>query len=168
MYAYVNGNPVSNYRSSWVDGAGGGGSATHPGPVCDQSAPRWPDFIHFELDFYVWSLSSDFTRGGNAYVGFGPSANWSNPLRLAASVNGGWLNQSTVTPDQVDNFVAGYTGGSSAGYAVAGGGLIFSPGSGSATIVGFGAGVTLGPTSSVSVASGGGYSWNTGSTGLRW
>jgi hypothetical protein len=62
-------------------------------------------------------------------------------IKHDASANVGWLNTSSPPSGaQIDNFLGGYSGGGTAGYAGIGGGMVWSPGNGTATVVGFGAG----------------------------
>ncbi|WP_162600896.1 hypothetical protein [Paraburkholderia sp. C35] len=55
----------------------------------------------------------------------------------------------------------------SGAYELFGGGLMYSPGSGTATVIGVGAGVNAGKTNNVG-AIGGGYSVDQGKTGISW
>ena len=128
---------------------------------------RGPDFVNFQLDYYVGSAWGTFTRDGNSFVGGGVNMNLPNPTGVGANVSVGWLNSTTMSPGQTNNFVSGYSGGAVGGYDGPGGGIMYSPGNGTATVVGVGAGVSVGGNKNV-VSVGGGYSVNQGSTGLKW
>jgi filamentous hemagglutinin len=83
--------------------------------------------------------------------------------------NAGWLNSASApSGDQIDSFLGGYSGGAAAAYDGVGGGEIWSPGNGTATIVGFGAGETYMSSYRAGGAASWGYSWQTGQTGIRW
>lgn len=60
-----------------------------------------------------------------------------------------------------------HAGGLSALYDGFGGGIMASPGNGTATVVGFGASVNVGKTNNP-VWVGGGYSGDQGKTGIKW
>ncbi len=128
---------------------------------------RAPDFVNFQLDYYVGSVWGTFTRDGNAFVGGGVNMNLPNPTGVGANVSVGYLNSTTTSPGQANNFASGYSGGAVAGYGGPGGGIMYSPGNGTATVFGLGAGVSVGGNKNV-VSVGGGYSVNQGSTGLKW
>jgi RHS repeat-associated protein len=167
-YAYASGNPISLTDPLGLMGGGGGGSAAHPGPVCDQSAPRLPDFISFNINAYVFSVYGAFASNGYAFVGGGVNFNFPNPLSLEASANAGWLNVASPTGAQIDNFLGGYSGGVTGGYVGLGGGEVWSPGNGTATVIGFGAGASFGSSSNGGGGPNWGYGVPTGSTGIKW
>ncbi len=134
---------------------------------------RAPDFVNFQIDYYVGSAWGTFTRDGHSFVGGGVNFMAPNPGQLSASVTLGYLNQRTVAPGQTDNFVSGYSGGGAVGYGMVGGGLMYSPGNGTATVFGVGAGWN---TSKMDGQKGfdnvgglsGGYSVNMGRIGSGW
>lgn len=182
-YPYANGNPLSYIDPEGLrSGAGARRPAPAPmsrDPLADRygsinfyssSSPclRAPDFVNFQIDAYVGSVSGTFTRDGNSFVGGGLNMGLPNPLSLSASVTAGWLNQSTVSPGDANNFAGGYSGGGAAAYTGFGGGFMYSPGFGTATVVGFGAGTSFGAKFKSGASSGAGYSADMGSTGLGW
>jgi len=130
--------------------------------------------VNFQVDYYVGSAWGTFTRDGHSFVGGGVNFTDPNPGQVSASVTLGYLNQGTVAPGQTDNFVSGYAGGGAAGYGlVGGGGLMYSPGNGTATVLGVGAGwntTKMGGQKGIDNAGGlsGGYSVKMGRTGLSW
>ncbi|CAD6514517.1 filamentous hemagglutinin [Paraburkholderia sabiae] len=128
---------------------------------------RGPDLINFQLDYYVGSVWGTFTRDGNFFVGGGLNMALPNTVNAGFGVSAGWLNTLTVAPGQTNNFAGGYAGGVSGAYDLVGGGIMYSPGNGSATVVGVGAGVNLGKTTNIGTV-GGGYSVDLGKTGIKW
>jgi hypothetical protein len=129
---------------------------------------RAPDFVNFQIDYYVGSVSGTFTRDGNSFLGGGLNLGIPNPLAINASVTVGWLNSATVQPGQTNNFAGGYSGGTTAAYLGVGGGIAYSPGAGTATVLGFGLGYSAGPSFRGGLAPGASYSQDMGSTGLSW
>jgi RHS repeat-associated protein len=150
LYAYVGGNPVS-----YVDPYG---------------LWRLPDFVTFQINLYVGSVAGTFSRSGNSFITLGGLRAYPNPLSVEASVSAGYLNtcDANATPENVDKFLSGFSGGGAAAYAGVGGGLLFSPGNGSATVFGFGAGTAYGSSSVGGGGAIGGFSINQGQTGLGW
>ncbi len=148
IYAYVGGDPIS-----YIDPTG---------------LWRGPDFVNFQINVYVFSVWGTFSRDGSSFVGGGFNRIYPNPLSLEASASAGWLNSECISPGQVDNFLSGYAGAAGAAYAGLGGGVLWSPGNGTATVVGVGAGASLGGTSRASGSIGSGVSFNQGSTGIAW
>jgi RHS repeat-associated protein len=147
-YAYVGGNPIRN--------------------VDPNGLWRLPDFLTFQINLYVGSISGTFSRSGNSFVSLSGLKTYPNPVSVEASVSAGWLNtcDANATPSNVDSFLNGFSGGGAAAYAGLGGGVLISPGNGSATVVGFGAGAAYGSNSSFGGAPIGGVSINQGQTGL--
>lgn len=168
FYAYAYGNPVSIVDPLGLMGAGGGGSASHPGPVCDLSAPRLPDFFSLQLDLFVFSGWAELSRSGNLFVGGGVNRGVPNMLRWEVNLSAGWLDRSGVTSTQVDDFLDRYSGTAGTGYYGFGGGEAWSPGNGFATLAGFGYGESLGIPSNLAGAGSFGLTGNVASTGLRW
>lgn len=128
---------------------------------------RAPDFVNFQIDYFVGSVWGTFTRDGNAFFGGGLNMGLPNPVGAGASVSAGYPNTSTVRPGQTNNFAGGYAGGGSALYRGLGGGIMVSPGNGTATVVGVGAGVNVGKTNNPASV-GWGFSVDQGKTGIRW
>ncbi|MCC8393717.1 hypothetical protein LJ656_14065 [Paraburkholderia sp. MMS20-SJTR3] len=94
--------------------------------------------------------------------------NFPNPVNASAGISAVWLNSPTVKPRQANDFAGGgYAGGLTGAYDLIGSGLMYSPGNGTATAIGFGAGFNLGKTPNVETV-GGGYSVDQGTTGVEW
>jgi RHS repeat-associated protein len=172
-YAYVGGNPLfAADRNGLRGGPGipgwGGTAKPKKDPNSCECRLRAPDFVNFQLDYYVGSAWGTFSRSGNSFVGIGLNKTYPNPIGASGSTTVGWLNKCDVTPDDVDNFLGGYGGAGFGVYGGVGGGLMYSPGNGTATTVGIGAGANAGSSSSGSGGPGVGYSSGQGSTGLRW
>jgi len=134
LYAYVGGNPLG-----FVD----------PSGLAGQEASliagiRAPDFLNFQVDLYVGSVWGTFTRDGSSFTGAGVRNPFvGNALSVNASVSFGWLNQFEISRGQVDRFIGGYAGAGSTAFGIVGGGLVASPGNGTATLVGVGVGASL-------------------------
>ena len=160
------GNP--DLQSYIVNGAQGSGvtyratiSGSNPGLF------RLPDFINFQVDYFVGSVWGTFTRDGNAYFGSGVNMALPNPVQASSSITAGWLNQTSVAPGQTNNFAEGYAGGMTGAYGIFGGGIMNSPGNGTATVIGVGGGISAGKKSNIG-GIGGGYSSDQGKTGIGW
>ena len=124
-----------------------------------QTPARGPDFVQFSVDLYVANVGGTFSRSGNSFAGWGITRQYPNVSGMGASITAGWLNQCEMPSDQqVDNFV-GCFGQSVTGFMTVGGGLQYSPGNGTATVLGIGAGWGVGP---------GGVQYLQGQTGLGW
>ena len=147
-YAYVGGNPIA-----YVDPFG---------------LWRLPDFVSFQVNYYVGSVSGTLSRSGNSFFGMGMSKGIPNPVGAGASVNVGWLNtcDAEATKLKVDSFLEGFAGGGAAAYAGVGGGILVSPGNGTATVVGVGAGVAVGGSPKLGGSPSFDVSRNLGPTGL--
>ncbi|WP_423191413.1 hemagglutinin repeat-containing protein [Burkholderia multivorans] len=128
---------------------------------------RAPDFVNFQIDYFVGSVWGTFTRDGNAFFGTGVNMALPNPVQASASITAGWLNRTSVAPGQTNNFAGGYAGGMTGAYGIFGTGIMNSPGNGTATIIGVGGGVSAGKNTNVGGV-GGGYSNDQGKTGIRW
>jgi len=174
-YAYVGGNPVGQsdrlgldypfmypQMNRMLNGTAQNYCAAH-------ISVRAPDFINFQVDYYVGSIWGTFSRSGNSFVGVGLNRTYINPVSAGASMAAGWLNSQNPTAVQVDSFISGYSGGATAAYAGMGGGLFYSPGNGSATVIGLG--VAAQPGGAPSNWSGsivGGRTFLQGQSGIRW
>jgi hypothetical protein len=178
IYAYVRGNPINDIDPSGLvnyPGVGFGPEDAQAMAIMEEiqaeinkaigCAKRLPDFINFQIDI-LWGGS--YSRSGNAFVGAGVNKGVPNPYRVSAGVSAGWVNSFAVSPEQVDNFLSGYSGGFSGAYALAGGGLAVSPGNGTATVVGVGAGEAIGLDTIASGTGSWGYTWETGQAGIVW
>jgi len=128
---------------------------------------RLPDFVNFQIDYFVGSAWGTFSRDGNAFFGTGVNMALPNPVQASASITAGWLNQTSVAPGQTDNFASGYAGGMTGAYGIFGGGILNSPGNGTATVLGVGGGVSTGKNANIGGV-GGGYSSDQGKTGMGW
>ncbi|MDR5884175.1 hypothetical protein [Caballeronia sp. LZ032] len=124
--------------------------------------------MNFQIDYFVGSVWGTFTRDGNAFFGYGVNAALPNPVQASASITMGWLNRSSVSPGQVNNFAAGYAGGMSGAYGIVGGGLTYSPGNGTATVIGIGGGKNAAENHTNIGGISGGFSNDQGRTGLGW
>lgn len=119
----------------------------------DPSAKNWtngvrsPDFVQFSIDGYVFNVSGSFSRSGNSFFGPGITRQYPDPTKFGVSIVAGWLNQcETPSGEQVDKFVGGLSE-SATGFVVVGGGVNWSPGNGTATVIGVGGGWGGGPGS---------------------
>ncbi|MGX7001399.1 hemagglutinin repeat-containing protein [Caballeronia sp. KNU42] len=155
-------------QSYIVNGAQGSGLAyqatttgSNPGLV------RAPDFVNFQVDYFVGSAWGTFTRDGNSFFGTGVNMALPNPVQASASITAGWLNQTSVRPGQTNDFAGGYAGGMTGAYGVLGGGMMYSPGNGTATIMGVGGGVSAGKNTNIGGV-GGGFARDQGKTGIGW
>ncbi|WP_343671877.1 hypothetical protein [Paraburkholderia heleia] len=160
------GNP--DLQAYIVNGAQGSGltyqattTGSNPGLI------RVPDFVNFQVDYFVGSVWGTFTRDGNSFFGYGMNLGIPNSVGAGVNVSAGYLNTTSVSPGQTNNFAAGYAGGGSALYGGLGGGIMVSPGNGTATVIGFGAGTNVGKTDNPASV-GWGFSNDQGKTGIRW
>lgn len=176
-YAYVGSNPLSATDPLGLESnrafCGGPTTCSVPAPVCSDPCGcgklRAPDFALFNINIYVFSVYAEYSKDGNAFVGGGVNFNSPNPVNLDASANVGWLNTSSPPSGaQIDNFLAGYSGGGTAGYGGVGGGQVWSPGNGTATVLGFGAGEQYQTNYNGSGNLNWGYTVPTGQTGITW
>ncbi|MBB5488823.1 hypothetical protein HDG39_007081 [Paraburkholderia sp. WSM4180] len=131
-----------------LNSIGNGPSYASPQTAATIDGLRAPDFVTLQVDYFVGSGSITLTRSGSLYGAVGLNLVMPNPLNAGASVSVGYLNTSHLAPGQVDDFASGYAGGGIAAYRGLGGGILVSPGNGTATIAGFGVGVNVGKTNS--------------------
>lgn len=158
-YSYVLNNPISfiDPTGLWPDG---NPNDFRPFGQLWTAGVRSPDYVQFSLDAYVFNLSGTFSRSGNSFAGPGISRQYPNPTKFGVSIAAGWLNQcETPKGDQVDKFVGGLSESASI-FVLLGGGVNWSPGNGTATVIGIGAGSNWGGVSP------GGVQYPQGSTGL--
>lgn len=153
------------YIAKGAQGSGFSYQATTTGK--NPGLVRAPDFVNFQIDYFVGSVWGTFTRDGNAFFGTGVNMALPNPVQASASITAGWLNRTSVAPGQTNNFAGGYAGGMTGAYGIFGTGIMNSPGNGTATIIGVGGGVSAGKNTNVGGV-GGGYSNDQGKTGIRW
>lgn len=99
---------------------------------------RGPDYVTFDLDLYVFSVSSTFTRYGDVFFGKGVSRQYWNPLKGGVSISDGWLLKCNPTQQDVNDFLIGWSA-SVGGYPGFGGSYSINS-SGSALNFGVGAG----------------------------
>jgi RHS repeat-associated protein len=176
-YTYVDGDPLTGSDAMGL----ANGSAAQTWMKSRSACGRGPDFVNFQIDAFVASVWGTFTRDGNSFVGAGLTRGYMNPLTLSASASFGWINTAAVLPGQTNNFVGGYAGSANATYAGVGGGIVESPGNGTATVFGIGAGRSFGggrgygrskdyggSGGNIGGAVTGGYSADMGATGLSW
>jgi uncharacterized protein RhaS with RHS repeats len=146
-YAYVAGNPISVVDPQGLMGAGG--MPNRPGTIPSGGlrfggggdgcgCARWPDYITFQLDIYVFSVSGTYTRSGEIFLGKGISRQYWNPAATGVSISDGWLLKCNPTVDDINNFLIGWSGSVGA-YPGFGGAYSFNT-SGSAINIGVGAG----------------------------
>ena len=128
---------------------------------------RMPDFVNFQMDYFVGSVWGSFSRDGNSYFGYGVNKALPNSVNAAASAQLGWLNRSSVSPGETNKFLAGYAGSGTTAFYAVGGGVVYSPGNGTATVLGVGAGANLGKAKNPASA-GMGYTVDKGKTGVEW
>ncbi|EGD05528.1 hypothetical protein B1M_05966, partial [Burkholderia sp. TJI49] len=88
---------------------------------------RLPDFVNFQVDYFVGSVWGTFTRDGNAFFGGGLNMGLPNTVGAGVNISAGYLNTSTVRPGQTNNFADGYAGGGAALYGGLGGGIGAAP-----------------------------------------
>lgn len=153
------------YIAKGAQGSGFSYQATTTGK--NPSLARAPDFVNFQIDYFVGSVWGTVTRDGNAFFGTGVNMALPNPVQASASITAGWLNRTSVAPGQTNNFARGYAGGMTGAYGIFGAGIMSSPGNGTATIIGVGGGVSAGKNTNVGGV-GGGFSNDQGETGIRW
>jgi filamentous hemagglutinin len=97
-----------NLQAYIAKGAQGSGLSYQPTTTgSNPGLVRAPDFVNFQLDYFVGSVWGTFTRDGNAFVGYGVNMALPNPVQASASITAGWLNQSSVAPGQTNNFAGG-------------------------------------------------------------
>ena len=99
---------------------------------------RWPDYVTFQLDMYVFSVSSTYTHYGDVFFGKGFSRQYRNPLARGVSISDGWLLKCNPTQQDINDFLIGWSA-SAGGYAGFGGSYSFNS-AGSALNFGVGLG----------------------------
>lgn len=102
---------------------------------------RLPDYLSFQIDAYVFSISATFSRYGDIYVAEGVNRAYPNPdfKSLGVSISDGWmLARDAPTRSGLNNFLSGWSA-SAGGYALVGGAYSVNS-SGQAINIGVGAG----------------------------
>ena len=192
-YGYVGGNPINLLDASGLAPCPPG--AVSPGTPCYMSDPsgktghpnegrcatgdcvaniprrndlRGPDFVNFQVDMCVVSFWGTFSRDGNSFAGIGFNRTYPSILNRSGSVSFGWLNRGYIQDGDVNNFLNGYSGSGTKAYYYVGGGVASSPGNGTATMIGVGAGGSVGASSNNGGSMGAGNSYNQGETGVKW
>jgi filamentous hemagglutinin len=64
---------------------------------------RGPDFVNFQIDYFIGSVWSTFTRDGNSFVGGGLNMALPNTVNAGVDISAGWSNTLTVAPYTLDN-----------------------------------------------------------------
>ncbi len=153
-YAYVGSNPLVRVDYQGLLGYPAGPSLPNNGG----EGGRGPDFVQCSLDIAYFSVGATLTRNGTFFMGWAVGRPYPN-LGFGGSASAGWLNLPEAPAAlKVDDFAGGYGAGISAFYG-AGGGVAYSPNNGTATVVGFGGGVSF---------SAGGYQGKVGNLGVSW
>jgi uncharacterized protein RhaS with RHS repeats len=136
-YAYVSGNPIS-FRDPFGLESGAALIAENQGIVYPGAGPggaRLPDYTSLQLDLYVLSVSATYTKYGDVFQGKGPVRQYLNPANIGVSISDGWVtpkqstcdaNDGAPTRQQLNSFLAGYSGGAGA-YAFVGGSVSANP-----------------------------------------
>jgi RHS repeat-associated protein len=87
-------------------------------------SPRFPDYITFQFDFYVISVSATYTQYGDVFFGKGTSRAYWNPVSYGFSISDGWMinpcGNKSPTQNQLNNFLNGYSGGLGGYYRIGG------------------------------------------------
>ena len=134
-YAYTLDNPISYRDPLGLEAVAtmsqlGWGIQPAPG-----GGGRLPDYATFQLDLYVLSVSATYTVYGDLFVGAGPVRQYWNPANVGVSISNGWVtpkgsscsaNGGAPTRQQLNSFLAGYSGGAG-GYAFIGGSFSANP-----------------------------------------
>ena len=128
---------------------------------------RLPDFVNFQVDYFVGSAWGSFSRDGNSYFGYGVNKALPNSVNASASAQFGWLNRLSVSPGETNKFLAGYAGSGTVAFSAVGGGVVYSPGNGTATVLGVGGGANLSKAKNPA-STGMGYTVDKGKTGMEW
>jgi hypothetical protein len=86
---------------------------------------RLPDYLAFQLDVYVFSVSATYTRYGDIYFGKGAARQYPNPANYGVSISDGWMLNHTGCDEapsrsQLNNFISSWSASAGA-YALVGG-----------------------------------------------
>lgn len=146
-YSYVSGRPATSVDFLGLESPGSFNNGGHR-MSWENGVKRLPDYFKFQAELYVFSGSLTLSRSGRVFVAGGvarsyPRMNLKTP---GASASVGFLNQCQEPPSQrVDDFIGGFGMSGAGGYRIVGGSVVWSPGQGSATEVGFGVGAGFSP-----------------------
>ena len=146
-YAYVGGNPIRDVDPLGLESPGSFNNGGYQLTWERGANARAPDYIRIQTSFYVFNVSRTLSRSGSMFVAGGVARGYpTSSFKVQASISLGWLNQCEPPADsQVDDFLAGYGMAGAAGFDGVGGGVTWSPGSGTATEFGFGVGGGISP-----------------------
>ncbi len=105
-------------------------------------AARFPDYVTFDLNLYVFSISATYTRYGDIFLNKGVGRSYPYPsLKTGVSISDGWyLTPGNAVPSQdaLNNFLSDWSG-SAGGYFGVGGSYSFNAAGGAINLgVGFG------------------------------
>jgi hypothetical protein len=101
-------------------------------PGAGPGGARLPDYVSLQLDLYVLSVSATYTVYGDLFAGVGPVRQYWNPANVGVNISDGWLTPkrslsscdtntgAPPTRQQLNSYLAGYSGGAGA-YAYVGG-----------------------------------------------
>jgi hypothetical protein len=107
------------------------------------TSTRLPDYVTFQLDLYVFSVSATYTSYGDIFLnkGFSRSYPYPSVKKVGVSISDGWmLSPTNAVPSQsaLNNFLSDWSG-SAGGYFGVGGSYSFNS-AGSAINLGVGFG----------------------------
>jgi hypothetical protein len=146
IYAYVGGNPVQYADPLGLESPGSFNNGGYQISWERGSNVRAPDYVRVHVSLYVFNASRIFSRSGGVYLAGGMDRGYPAPsFKPQVSFSFGWLNQcESPEGSKVDDFLSGYSMEAS-GYYGLGGGVVWSPGSGTATEIGIGVGFGVSP-----------------------
>jgi RHS repeat-associated protein len=145
FYAYVVNDPVNKTDPSGLEAVSymlRHNSQTHPAPYSGDT--RLEDFAHFEINAYVFTVTADYTKYGDMFVGGGINHGFPNPVSIGVNISAGWMVGGDPDRATLNGFLGGPSGGGSL-YAGVGGAVAVNP-SGKAVMVGVGFGYGPGGT----------------------
>lgn len=107
------------------------------------TAGRLPDYVTFQLDLYVFSVSATYTVYGDIFFGKGATRSYPSPRfkSVGVSISDGWMltpDNAAPTQSSLNNFLIDWSG-STGGYVGVGGSYQFNAAGSSINLgVGFG------------------------------